>query len=162
MLAPLLGVPGSGMLRAVRVMRRFVLRRLEDVNGVSGTGIVIQGVQFDDGACAIRWCSNYPSTTHHESIENIIAVHGHDGKTVVEWVDPDGDAAIVIPVKLGWSNPDTGPEEMRLYALDAGPNPRWAKPHARTAETALKAHSVAWTEGVRGTVIMNKYRGDPT
>jgi len=70
------------------VIRRFQLRRIEDVNGVSGTGIVVEGVQFSDGACAIRWVSRTPSTTHHDSIDNVIAVHGHDGKTVVEWIDP--------------------------------------------------------------------------
>lgn len=68
-------------------MRHFVLRRLEDVTGVSGTGIVVQGCQFDDGACAIRWVSACPSTTRHDSIENVITVHGHSGKTIVEWVD---------------------------------------------------------------------------
>jgi len=139
-------------------LRRFVLRRLEDVNGVSGTGVVVEGVQFYDGACAIRWCSEYASTTHHDSIENVVAVHGHNGKTVVEWIDPDESETVTVPVKLGWSNPDTGPEGMRLYALDAGDQPRWAKPHARVAETALLAYG-GLHEGCRGVVIMNRQRG---
>lgn len=42
-----------------------------------------------------------------------------------------------LPVVLGWSNADTGPVGMRLYALDAGESPRWAKPHARVAEIPL-------------------------
>jgi hypothetical protein len=33
--------------------------------------------------------------------------------------DP-GDPPLVIPCTLGWANPDTGPESVRLYALDAG------------------------------------------
>lgn len=43
-----------------------------------------------------------------------------------------------IPLKLGWSNPNCGPESMRLYALDQGDQPRWAEPHARVAETVLR------------------------
>lgn len=141
-------------------MRRFILRRTEDVNGVSGTGVVVEGVQFSDGACAIRWTSAYPSTTHHDSIENVIAVHGHGGKTVAEWLDPVEDAALTIPAKLGWSNSDTGPEEMRLYALDAGESPRWAKPHARTVETALR-ETPHWREGLRVAVVVTSARRAP-
>lgn len=113
----------------------------------------MQGVQFDDGACAIRWVSDYPSNTHHDSIENVIAVHGHGGKTVVEWIDPEHPVA-VIPAKLGWSSFDTGPEQMRLYALDAGPSPRWAKPHARVVETAIRER-FGLTEGMRVSVVVD-------
>jgi hypothetical protein len=141
-------------------VRRFILRRTEDINGVSGTGIVVEGVQFSDGACAIRWVSAYPSTTHHDSIDNVVAVHGHEGRTVVEWIDPDPETVVAIPVKLGWSNADTGPENMRLYALDAGDSPRWAKPHARVAETAIR-ETRAWIEGARGMVLINLFRGGP-
>lgn len=68
-------------------MRRFQLRRSEDVSGVSGTGVVVQGVQFDDGACAIRWVNGCTGTTHHDSVENVLAIHGHSGRTVLEWLD---------------------------------------------------------------------------
>lgn len=43
----------------------------------------------------------------------------------------------MIQLKLGWSNPDTGPCSLRLYALDQGDQPRWAQPHARVAEVPL-------------------------
>ncbi|HKR56387.1 MAG TPA: hypothetical protein VJS20_08800, partial [Gemmatimonadales bacterium] len=43
----------------------------------------------------------------------------------------------MIRLKLGWSNPDTGPTSLRLYALDQGDQPRWAQPHARVAEVPL-------------------------
>lgn len=141
-------------------MRRFVLRRIEDVNGVSGTGVVVEGVQFSDGTCAIRWLSDYPSTTHHDSIVNVIAVHGHGGKTVVEWLDSE-QGTVTVPVVMGWSNSDTGPEALRLYALDAGDAPRWAKPHARVAETAIR-EAVGVREGVRGVVILELNRGTAT
>lgn len=58
-----------------------------------------------------------------------------------------------LPCTLGWSNPDTGPENVRLYALDAGPSPRWAKPHARVAETAIREHDGGMREGDRYLVV---------
>lgn len=44
-------------------MRRFVLVRHRDVTGVSGTGVVAYGVEFPDGAAAVRWTSEHPCTT---------------------------------------------------------------------------------------------------
>lgn len=60
---------------------------------------------------------------------------------------------VAVPVVLGWANPDTGPEQLRLYALDAGPSPRWATPHARVVETALQQTTGAG-EGCRGVVVI--------
>ncbi len=69
--------------------RTFRLLRHVDVSGVSGTGIVAEGVQFTDGSVALRWHGEYPTTTVWDSIESMIAVHGHEGATVVDWLDPD-------------------------------------------------------------------------
>jgi len=69
-------------------MRRFVLVRNHDVSGVSGTGVVAEGVVFSDGRVALRWMVNgIHSIVVHQSIEDVITVHGHGGKTVVEWID---------------------------------------------------------------------------
>lgn len=69
--------------------RRFRLFRHEDVSGVSGVGVVAHGVQFPDGTVAMRWATPGlpPSGAFWDSIEAVEAVHGHSGKTVVEWVD---------------------------------------------------------------------------
>jgi hypothetical protein len=69
--------------------RRFRLMRYEDVSGVSGTGPVAEGVQFTDGAVALRWYGDYPTTTVWDGIDSVIAIHGHSGATEVEWLDPD-------------------------------------------------------------------------
>ena len=37
------------LVRKEQTMRRFVLRRLVDDSGISGVGIVADGVEFDDG-----------------------------------------------------------------------------------------------------------------
>ncbi|MDX2973673.1 hypothetical protein PWY87_10450 [Kribbella solani] len=69
--------------------RRFRLIRHQDVSGVSGTGPVAEGVQFSDGAVALRWYGDYPTTTVWDGIESVVAIHGHGGATVIEWMDPE-------------------------------------------------------------------------
>jgi hypothetical protein len=67
--------------------RRFRLMRRQDVSGVSGTGLVADGVQWPDGAVSIRWRGEHHSTAAWDSVDDAMAVHGHDGATVIEWVD---------------------------------------------------------------------------
>jgi hypothetical protein len=67
--------------------RRFILVRDEDVSGVSGTGIVVQGCQFEDGKAVMRWVSETSSIAVYESIEDIIKIHVHNGATRLVWVD---------------------------------------------------------------------------
>lgn len=125
---------------------------------MSGVGVIAEGVEFTGGRVVLTWLTGTQGTTLFDSIQGVLDVHGHAGKTTVEWIDPTENEVVTIPVKLGWSNPDTGPEDMRLYALDAGPSPRWVQPHARTAETALR-ETPAWIEGARGFVVLNSRRG---
>ena len=70
-------------------MRRFYLNRLHDVSGVSGEGIVAEGVVLSNGQVVLRWLGKYSSIEIHRSIEIIAAIHGHDGKTVIEWDDAE-------------------------------------------------------------------------
>lgn len=84
-------------------VRRFELHRDQDVSGVSGTGVVADGVQhpdpmvleFPDGSrlelpagwCRIRWRGDYQSTVLWESVDDAMAVHGHHGSTRLVWRD---------------------------------------------------------------------------
>ena len=69
-------------------MRRFRLNRLNDVSGVSGTGIVAEGVVFSDGRAAVRWIvGEHKCTSVWDSLYDIEQVHGHGGDTVIEWID---------------------------------------------------------------------------
>jgi hypothetical protein len=62
----------------------FVLVRHHDVSGVSGTGIVAQGVIWDDGTATIKWRGPHATVTHHAGgIDSVRAIHGHDGSTVI-------------------------------------------------------------------------------
>jgi hypothetical protein len=62
-------------------MRTFELIRDEDVTGVSGTGVVADGVVFDDGITVLRWRGERRSTVVWASVDDAVAIHGHDGKT---------------------------------------------------------------------------------
>lgn len=68
-------------------MSRFVLQRLVDETGVSGVGEVAEGVIFADGTAALRWLTGTASTAVYASIADVIAIHGHGGKTVVRMID---------------------------------------------------------------------------
>ncbi len=67
-------------------MRNFQLQRDTDVSGVSGTGIVADGVVFPDGTAAMRWRGELSSTAIYSSIEDLEAIHGHNGATRVVWI----------------------------------------------------------------------------
>lgn len=77
-------------------MRAFKVIRDVDFTGLSGTGIVAEGIEFSDGTVAMRWLDidheseNYkrgvrPTTVMHESVESVEALHGHNGATRIEW-----------------------------------------------------------------------------
>ena len=69
-------------------MKLFDLIRADDETGVSGTGIVAEGVQFSDGTAVLRWLSATPSTVAYEGpdgMHGVAVVHGHTGKTRIVW-----------------------------------------------------------------------------
>jgi hypothetical protein len=70
------------------VVRRFRLLRIEDVSGVSGTGVVAEGVIFSTGKVVLSWCSEYHSVAVYDSAADLLAIHGHKGRTRVDWLDP--------------------------------------------------------------------------
>jgi len=67
--------------------RRFALVRHIDYTGVSGIGVVAYGITFSDGHVALRWCSTHPATSIWESLEHMLAVHGHGEATSIQWID---------------------------------------------------------------------------
>lgn len=64
---------------------RFVLYRDVDETGISGVGEIAEGCQFSDGTCVLRWKSELKSTAVYGSLADLVAIHGHDGKTRVVW-----------------------------------------------------------------------------
>lgn len=67
--------------------RPFILRRTVDHTGVSGAGDVAEGVLFSDGTTVIRWRGRYASTVVWASLDDALAVHGHDGATIPVFAD---------------------------------------------------------------------------
>lgn len=74
---------------------RFRLVRIEDESGISGTGHVADGVQFVDGTCALRWLTEKRSTAIYTTPQDLEAIHGHGGKTVIEWLDQPPNAVFL-------------------------------------------------------------------
>jgi hypothetical protein len=70
-------------------MKRFELHRDQDVTGVSGTGVVAEGVEFSDGLVVLRWTSDWPTSVvfHDRGRESVEAIHGHSGATKIVWLD---------------------------------------------------------------------------
>jgi hypothetical protein len=68
-------------------MRTFQMVRDIDLSGISGTGLVAEGVEFGDGRVALRWCvpGRPTSVAVWDEIEDVLAIHGHDGTTRIEW-----------------------------------------------------------------------------
>lgn len=70
-----------------RDARRFQLYRREDVSGVSGTGVVADGILWPDGTASLKWRGPDSSVVFWFSVKSMLTIHGHDGKTVVLWLD---------------------------------------------------------------------------
>ncbi len=92
-------VPGDVVHRRMRRgPKRFVVERTTDVTGVSGTGVVVEGVVFSDGYGVSHFLNRAPqkepaTTVWHLSWRRRIGpdpvtkIHGHDGASKVVWLD---------------------------------------------------------------------------
>ena len=73
-----------------RYPRRFYLYRSEDETGVSGTGVVADGVVWQDDTVTLNWLGEHGSVvTWRRGMESVEHVHGHGGKTMVVWRDDE-------------------------------------------------------------------------
>jgi len=57
-----------------------------DETGVSGTGIVAMGFQFPTGRVVIEWLVKPFALGIFSSLQELIEVHGHEGKTWVKFI----------------------------------------------------------------------------
>jgi hypothetical protein len=77
----------TGWKKWKRMTRTFKLVRHRDVSGVSGTGIVAEGVTFDSGQTVVCWTRPPHTLSVYPSPQAVLDVHGHDGCTKIEWDD---------------------------------------------------------------------------
>jgi hypothetical protein len=70
-------------------LRLFRIKRIKDGKNISGTGKVIEGVQFDNGQVVIHWKTRYPSLGIFNSMEDFVQVHAKPffKENEFEWVD---------------------------------------------------------------------------
>jgi hypothetical protein len=78
--------------RAPQGMRTFVMRREFDVSGVSGTGTVVEGVQFSTGVVVVHWLTppQRGSISVWDSIDQFLDIHVRPhpaNRTVLEFDD---------------------------------------------------------------------------
>lgn len=81
-------------------MRLFHLKRNVDDSGVSGTGIVAEGVMFKNGNCVLHWLTQYSSLGIYETVEQLEKIHGHMGHTEVVFDDEQNNpTSRTIPIE---------------------------------------------------------------
>jgi hypothetical protein len=81
-------------------MKLYYLCRKEDVSGMSGIGHIAEVAEFDDGSVVVRWiasmnAAHINSTTIFNSMSDLLRIHGHGGRTIVELV-ADSDHVVRI------------------------------------------------------------------
>ena len=66
-----------------------MVKRMTDVSGTSGTGIVAAGCVFPNGKCIVAWhVKGMPNSVEvWDSFEEAENIHGHGGATVCEFID---------------------------------------------------------------------------
>lgn len=69
-------------------MKIFKLNRKQDVTGVSGTGIVAEGVIFKSGKVCLCWNGDISSIVIYDTIECVKKIHCHNGSTFIEYDEP--------------------------------------------------------------------------
>lgn len=62
--------------------RTFYLQRNEDWSGISGTGLVAVGFEFER-LTVLHWLDQHGSTFWYESVAMVERVHGHEGRTQI-------------------------------------------------------------------------------
>ena len=76
-------------------MRRFKVYRPNPPDNYRKEGfanapdeVQFEGCEFSDGTVAVRWLTQYRSTSLWASFEELMHVHGHsEYDTIVRWID---------------------------------------------------------------------------
>jgi hypothetical protein len=88
----------------------FQLYRRVDHSGVSGTGVVADGVRFASNMVAVGWRGDKYSVGVYPNMDHMLAVHGHGGDTTVVWLHerPSDFARWEVPPMCGDDGDDWG------------------------------------------------------
>lgn len=98
------------------MMRRFKLVRNEDVTGLTGIGIIAEGVTTTGGGAFLHWMTEHETFVYWPGgVDAILAVHGHSGATVARYIDE-------LPGEMPYE-PPTGTSHPEWDDLLAGQTP---------------------------------------
>ncbi len=78
-----------GQKKTAPRLRRFYLLRHNDPTGVSGTGIVAEGVRYSNGTVSLQWLREPGALSVFASVGDMLSVHGHGGSTEIQWMDSE-------------------------------------------------------------------------
>jgi hypothetical protein len=129
--------------------KQFRLVRESDESGVSGEGHVVDGIVWADGTVSLRWRTHHRSTSSYDSIDAVKAIHGHGGKTRVEWVEtPDGSSHAgdqAEPTGLVLACARAAHEANRAYCIAIGDLSQkpWDEAEPWQRESAIRGVEVA-------------------
>lgn len=112
--------PSSLADRAPRGMRGFSIERKADTSGVSGTGIVLEGVIFSTGAVVAHWLTPAPkgSLNTFDSWDQFVSIHlsSHpENEARVLWADGDVWAHDEILGRSPWIRPSVDEDFDQAY-----------------------------------------------
>lgn len=121
-------------------IRRFEVFRRGDLSDTHTAGTVnapdavqFEGVVFSDGTCAIRWLTEFRSTSVWASFADAMAVHGHFEPrygTELRWLDPELGAVISVApdARCAQARPREQAYPLEEYHEDIGPVLWWHLP----------------------------------
>lgn len=98
------------------VPRRFRLVRVQDATGISGVGVVAEGTHYTSGKATLSWITTWRSVAVYDSIEDVMSIHGHNGQTLIDWIDGgnlDPEAVDRLPYQI--HNRNEVLAHLRLY-----------------------------------------------
>ncbi|MDB4278934.1 hypothetical protein N9917_04970 [Deltaproteobacteria bacterium] len=78
-------------------MRRFILLRVEDVSGSSGTGVVARGVVNDNGWTVVFFADSFK---FFPTKEKMMEIHAHGSRTRFHWQDDERGEPVPMPDHL--------------------------------------------------------------
>lgn len=79
-------LPPEYLVKAANALHTFVLQRIVDDSGVSGTGTVTEGMVFSCGKVVLCWLVSPHGIDIYDNIGEMLQVHGHQGSTIIEWL----------------------------------------------------------------------------
>jgi len=78
-------------------MRRFYLQRNVDETGISGIGKISFGFEFyKNGPAMMYWNTELYSFSFYKNVDDVVKIHGHNGKTELVWIDEKENPDSVI------------------------------------------------------------------